>query len=190
MYNRLRMAAIIFALSLTGIQTTTAYAASVTLVPSSAAVNVSNAFTINLNMDTADVAAETPSAHPGSYAGSVIIDFDPALVTYSGSMSGITAGTIGSMQTISFDFSGAPDVGTVRALDFTAVGTVGNTINFGLTDADDFFGSFTSQLPTNTPFTPSFTGVDVQIIPLPAAGWLMLSGLGAIGFRVRRHRYS
>lgn len=191
MSHILRMAAILIALA--GIYSTTALAASVSLVPSSATVVEGGVFSIDLTMNAADA----PGSHPGLFGGEIIIDFDPSLVSFSVSdfsinapatlQSGPTIGSNGGLQTVTIGFDNALDIGVIGTFSFTATGSVGSMIGFSLDDPG-FFSSFANALPSNTPFTPNFFGTTVEItaVPVPAAAWLMLSALGAFGIGARR----
>ncbi len=192
----LRKAAIFISLTLAGIPTTNAVAATidVSLDPSSALVDENGAFTINLVMNVPDA----PGSHPGSIGGVVVIDFLPGLATYNGFSinapstlaSAPSIGSNGGLQTVTVGFNNSPEVGTVGTFSFTATGIAGNIINIGLADQDEFFGTFANQALSNIPFTPNFIGTSVEIttIPLPAAVWMMISGLSLLGLGARRRR--
>lgn len=193
MSNILRTAAIFIALSLTWIYTPAAIAASVTLIPVTTTVQEGGEFRIRMRLDAQDALG----AHPGSFGGAVVIDFDPALATFNSYAvnapatlvtPGLTIGSNGNRQTISFGFQNAPDEGRIVTLLFLAIGSPNSIVDFGIADQDDFLGTFANQDPTNEPFIPTFQGTSVAItaIPVPAAAWLMFSALGVIGLGARR----
>lgn len=168
--------------------------ASISLQLSPGVVPQTQDFTLSLLISATDA----PGSHPGLHGGEVVIDFDPALISYnSGSLAlqngasffvPLSSGSSGGRQTLSFGFENAPDTGTVATMTFTAVGAVGNVATIGIADGDDFAGSFASYRPTHQRFFPAFTGTSVEIspVPLPGAAWLLLTAFSAIAIRARR----
>lgn len=168
-------------------------AASLSLVPSTLQVIEGHGFTIDMVLDARDA----PGTHPGLYGGEIVLDFDPLLLGYDGFtlapgvslFTGPVTGTSGSLSTVSFGFDNAVDLGVVATFQFVALGAPGSVAYIGLADADDFFGTFISYVPTYQPFYPDFLGASVTInaVPLPASAWLLGAGLGVIGaWRSRR----
>ncbi len=169
-----------------------AHAASLSLVTPAGSVVENSLFTVTLEMDARDA----PGAHPGLFGGAVLISFDTTLLTYQNDftlapgLSYFSAPAVsnnGNLQTLTFGFDNGVDLGAVGTLSFRAIGPVDSVANIGLADADDFFGTFISYVPTYQPFYPEFNPVQVQIspVPLPAAAWLLLTGLGALGISRR-----
>lgn len=168
-----------------------AQAASLALVPSATSVAQNGTFTVNLVLNAADA----PGAHPGLYGGEIIVDFNKTLLTYGSFTlaSGLSffsspvVASSGNTQTVTFGFENAPDTGTVGTFSFTAIGPVDSLATIGLADADDFSGSFASYVPTYQRFYPTFTGAQVNVVPLPAGIWLLGTAVGAL---VARRRFA
>lgn len=172
-----------------------ANAATVTLTPSVTSVVQNEIFTASLTLDASDVSG----SDPGLFMGQVRVQFDPAEIAYESFVfqSPVTqqyAPLLDSndgLQAVQIGFYNAGDVATIGTFTFRATGSVGTLASLGVADADDFFGTFISKLPTDQPFQPAFTGATISIapVPLPAAGWMFLTGLGLAGWRgVRRTR--
>lgn len=167
-------------------------AATVSVQPSSAQVAQGTAFTVDLMLNASDA----PGAHPGLYGGQVVLAFNPALLSYGGFAlaSGVTffsspvVGSSGGLTTVTLGFENATDVGRAGTFSFTAIGAPGSVAALDIADADDFFGTFVSYVPTYQPFYPAFVDASVQVVPLPGAAWLMATAFGAIAARARRAR--
>lgn len=174
-------------LALLGLQ---AEAASITLQPSQAVVQQGASFTVDLLLNALDA----PGSHPGMFGGQVVIDYDPAQLQFTGFTTGynlyepVTEGTSGTRSTITLGFEATTDNGPVGQFSFTAIGSPQQVATLGVQDADDFMGTFVSYLPTYQAFYPEFAGASVQIavVPVPGAIWMMLSALGAAVTCLRR----
>jgi len=165
------------------------FAATVQLIPSASEVLQGQSFTVDLFMDATDV----PGDHPGSYQGFVSLTWDLGAVQYDGfsytnanqfggaPSDTATSVSLGFDQAIFPGASGSDDSGVIGTYSFTALGSPGDVISLLIADGVPVLGSFANTEPTLQNFTPEFLGSDVSVVPLPAAAWLMLSGLGLIG---------
>ena len=159
-------------------------AAQVALLPATAEQATGAAFSIEVLLDAADA----PGSRPGLFGGEIIIDFDPALLAWTGftPQGPVTlfrapeVGSAGGRQTVTLGFENAPELGIIGSFQFIAIGAAGSIVTVGLEDADPFFGSFISYVPTQQSFYPLFHGASLAIVPVPAAGWLLGSALGLL----------
>jgi len=166
------------------------HAATVELLPDSDSVSIGATFGIDLYMDAADA----PGDHPGSFRGSIVVDFDSDLIAFASFtvadpeivITQLIVNDSGDHTTVTLEFDNAPDVGVIGTFSLSALSA--GSATFGLADADPFFGSFANHLPTNEPFFPDFIGTSIDIVvPLPAAAWLFVCAVGLVGMR-RRNR--
>ncbi len=162
-----------------------AMSATVSLVPSSTSVEAGQAFTVDLVMDASDA----PGNQPGSFRGSVLVDFG-SLASYTGFTYNDPAVAFGATTetptSITLGFDQANGVGTIGTFSFVADGVAGDSISLSIQDGVPFVGSFFNTDPTVSAFEPEFLGADITIVPIPAAAWLLIGGLGALGGFARR----
>ncbi|MGI9341334.1 MAG: VPLPA-CTERM sorting domain-containing protein [Gammaproteobacteria bacterium] len=174
-----------------------ATAANVWLLPLTPTVAQGEDFYVRLYMSAEDA----PGDHdPALITGAVLVDYAASLADYVSFSTFDPAvldgsplvGLTGANETVKFEFDEASDFAPVGDFVFRAMGSPGDVINFGLNDPRDrIISSFINIVGTNKTFAPNFFDASVTIIPipLPAAGWLMLSALGLIGSRARRRRH-
>jgi hypothetical protein len=163
--------------------------ASLRLVANPATVGTGTSFTVDVLLD----ATGAPGAIPGLYGGQFVIDFDPAKLRYDlftlapgvSFFSSPVTGTSGGRRTVTLGIDNGPGNGSIGTFTFTALGAPGVLATIGLADADDFFGTFISYVPTYQPFYPTFAGTQVSIVPAPAAGWLLGTALTGLVLRRR-----
>ncbi|MGI9293281.1 MAG: cohesin domain-containing protein [Pseudomonadales bacterium] len=177
----------LFGAVLIGVWAQTAAAASISLNPSSPTVAPNGTFTVDLFLNAND----TDGDHPGNFSGQVRINYDPSLLTLVESSATLAELAGGSQGDMSFGFGNVifnedPDQGVVGTFTFQATAAFGPA-GIGVEDA---FGlmSFANNAGGVNEFFPGFSGTSVQVVPLPAASWLLLSALGALGLFGRKLR--
>ena len=161
------------------------------LAPSAIDVNMGDVVSIDLLLDATPFSGTTMSE---IYTGQVRVGYDPAKVDFLG----FTEAVSGTTMTLS---SGADNF-VIQFGDLTfptantgRIGTysfkVRNMAGSAMIDVADAnpSGSFGIQSPF-APFTPQVAGTTLNIqpsaVPVPAAAWLMFSGLGLLGVAGRR----
>ncbi|MEE4184163.1 MAG: VPLPA-CTERM sorting domain-containing protein [Gammaproteobacteria bacterium] len=168
-----------------------AQAASVSLVPSAAAVENGDVLAVQLALDAPDAAGSSP----GAFHGIVVLEYDPALLSFDSfefsapaAASGpvLASGHGAGLSSIEVAFQNAFNVGTIGTFTFNVLCINGDVIDLTIRDADDFFGSFVNTVPTIQPLYPDFTGAAVNVVPIPAAVWLFMSALGLAAGVARR----
>ncbi len=175
-------------------------------------VVTSHAATVDISVDPASTTVVLGDSFTvdiiGNYGGggsllggALDLIFDPLVLKVTGVMliapdtvggglgSGAIDNNIGRVDKIGFsDFFGVVGNFTLATINLTAVGLGTNSI-LQLEDAQDPILSWSNDIP---PFgeavIPNFTGgtVTVSAVPIPAAGWLLASGIGFLGFFRRR----
>jgi hypothetical protein len=170
--------------------TSTSFSASLQLEPQSLQVERGSTLVIDLLMNAPDEIVTGTNASTGGIGGSVIMSFTPGVTLTAFDLvapAAPAAPPIGSPPGTEA-FETAPYVGLIGRYTFSVAQNAPNSILFTVADSDDFFGSFVNIFGTNQSFMPLPGSATVQVIPVPAAAWLMLSALGMLGLRVRRSR--
>lgn len=170
--------------------TSTAFSASIQLEPQSLLVERGSTLVIDLLMNAPEEIVHGTTASTGGIGGSVIMSFTPGVtLTAFDLVAPATSAPppIGSPPGTEA-FETAPYVGLIGRYTFSVAQDAPNSIIFTAADSDDFFGSFVNIFGTNQSFMPLPGSATVQVIPLPAAAWMLLSALGVLGLRSRRTR--
>ena len=158
-------------------------AATVSLQPTVASVGEGATFSVDLVLDATD--APVTSGFDFKGQGFVTVTFDQTKVAFNSFSFNSPAVQLGAITTgagsVAFGVNDSSAAQTIGTFSFTALAPAGNTIGFTVADSVPVLGSFVNTNPTIVPYTPDFIGGEVNVVPIPAAAWLMLSGLGVLG---------
>lgn len=172
-------------------------AATITLMPATQTVTQGDPVTITAHMDFTGEA---------TLGGGFDVFFDPSVLSFVSHTYNASLGDpllrrnpdilTGEINGLSFgDFGGPTGPALVVTLVFNTLSATSTLVSLNVNGADgpDGAGEPGGFLSAIAPFGPqavSFTGAAVNItpVPLPAAGWLMLGGLGALVGMARRQK--
>lgn len=176
---------------------TTAHAANISLTPSLVIANVGDTIQVDVIADF--------TGNP-TRGGGLSFSYDPSKIQYDSfsfttgqadtlgiepMISDVWTTESGELDTIAFsasDFVGGIDSkGVVGTISFNAIAGGNTVLDIAASNSPFKGGSFISA----TSFTEQsidFLDADISVgaVPLPAAAWLMLTGLGFLGFFKRR----
>ena len=187
----------------------TATAASIALTPSSSTVQAGDEFELEFFLDGSPEVNDPNGPHPGNFCGEVRIDYDPNLLTFRAQSEQLQRldpapeRLANGREVIFFEFDGVifneqPDAGVVGMFTFQARADLDTTATINIADNDVLGSTFINHAdpPGNVnEFTVAPSSASVQIqpsptaappVPLPAAAWLFLSALGALGVVSRK----
>lgn len=178
-----------------------ASSSTVSLNPAMLTVGPNQTFTVDLvlNFDPDPAAdGQFSPATGNSYAGDVIMNYDSNALAFNGFtadpaqpsglvITGLSSGTgVYSLRFSQAEFASSTG-GNIGSYSFTSKNFTGNT-QLMIDDANPS-GSFVATVSgTLMSFNPSdpFGGATISAVPVPAAAWLMFSGLGLLGYVSRR----
>lgn len=96
----------------------------------------------------------------------------------------VSPGFLNAMATGSFNGLAGTGPLYIATITFDVVGGGGSSTAINLAEDGDIAGPFISLVTFDTYPNIEFRGASVSVVPLPAAAWLMIGGLGALlGFR-------
>lgn len=165
-----------------------AQAASISLSPASQNAVVEGTLSYQVNVDFSDVATDGGSFRI-SYDSSLLGDADFSYAALSSPITGTWAPvySAGLIESVGFDanaFQGSVVLGT---LSFTVLGAGNTTVTLS-----DMLNSNLRFLDSDQwdPIVVDYSGATANLtaVPVPAALWLMASGLSVLGLGMRRRR--
>lgn len=163
-----------------------AEAASISLSPASSSVVVGSTFSVDLVMDFSDEATLGGGLdvnYDSNYADFVSFTFDSSFLSLTDpAMTCPGAGACSpidqynSVSNIAFgNFAGIGGAFTIGTLEFTALQS--GSIDLTTSETTGAGGPFVSA-STFLPMSVTYNGTSLTAVPVPAAAWLFMSGLG------------
>lgn len=172
------------------------FSATISLDPGSLTVTPNQSFNIDLRLDIDPLAEFGVDPVDAAYSGDVVIQYDGNDLVLDGFALDAAQSGAGSFSELSntsgtyaLRFNGiafsATSGGVIGSLSFTGKGFSGDS---SLMIGDNNPGNSLVILAGGSlqNLLPIFTGTTVSAVPVPAAAWLMLSGMGLLGFSTRR----
>lgn len=183
---------------LLGLASVSAQAATISLMPTSANINIGETATFDMYLDAADVG--------GILAGGLDLFYDIGILRYNGDFAfdplfptDPSFSRLGDdcATTAALGCSVPGEINGIAFGNFTGLGASGPTLvgslSFtGMANGTSLLTMFDNDTPAGSWFATDTTAIVMDyigaevVVPVPAAAWLMLSGLGLLGGIARR----